>query len=523
MLQNDSIKIMIHGPVYLAVIFFCLTTMVFGNGLKDKSRKKKIELKELRHLVAYGGIQDRYLPMIAENMDFLIVGDVKPYQIKRLKRLNPKIKVIKYYHAIGAHRSNRNWQDLNDREEWFVHDQTGKNRLVAVKYGWYLLNTGQQSLRQFLIEDIRRVVTIPFDGVFLDDFWSHFINKFNLQNGDMVVEAAAMENWQQNMILFLKELREKFDKMVVINGLHEVYAPHVDGLFDEGFIHSNTQQDFQFKPVSENIRKLNKIRAVKKYGKHIFLQSGTLGSDDPQVNKVFRFCYGSFLLVYDGKVSFGFQKGPSYFFKGLVHPGDKRLDDRMIPATDFFDVSEFDMTGNMLNNGGFERGFGNWSVIKGHPTISHVSGNRSIYFKSNGQRQHIIKSDYIPVEGQTKYHLYLENKCINNQPFGQEYKKLGLRGRFFNRDFQKLPGAYDLQLDRGTYDWSPFETAFTSPKEAVYFQIRIGFIGGGSGQGWIDNIYLSKRGITRKILRREFYNHFILVDFINKSVIQDLL
>lgn len=505
----------------MTAIFFLLFTPVSGKEVKAATYENQFEFKALRHLVAYGGIQDRYLPMIAENVDFLIVGDVKPRQVTRLKRLNPKIKVIKYYHAIGVHRSSRNWQNLNNREEWFVHDRKEKNRLVASKYGWYLLNTGQLSLRQFLIEDIRRVVTSSFDGVFLDDFWSRFINKFNLESSKMVAETAAIKGWQHNMILFLKELREKFDKMVVINGLHEVYAPHVDGLFDEGFIHSNTQHDFHFKPVSENIRKLNKIRAMKKRGKYIFLQSGTLGEDDLQANKVFRFCYGSFLLVCDGKMSFGFKKGPGYFFKGgFVHPGIKRPGKRMMPTTDFFDVSGSDLIGNKLENGGFENGFGNWSILEGQPAISHISGNRSVHFKGNGQRRDSIKSDYIPVEGQTTYHLHLESRCINNQPDGQEYKKLGLRGRFFDRNFKKLPGAYDLQFDRGTYGWAPFETVFTSPKEADFFQIRIGFIGGGFGEGWVDNIHLSRNGIIRKVLRREFHNHFISVDFVNKSVTQ---
>jgi hypothetical protein len=109
-----------------------------------------------------------------------------------------------------------------------------------------------------------------------------------------------------------------------------------------------------------------------------------------------------------------------------------------------------------------------------------------------------------------------------NRALSASYKKLGLQGRFYNKSKKKLPGAFGLKFDGGAYDWLPFERTFTSPTDAAFFRIRLGFIGNGRGKGWVDNVYFGLASTHAKILKRDFSRGTILVNIGKKGASLDL-
>jgi hypothetical protein len=104
-------------------------------------------------------------------------------------------------------------------------------------------------------------------------------------------------------------------------------------------------------------------------------------------------------------------------------------------------------------------------------------------------------------------------KSEMNQALSAGYKKLGLQGRYYDKNKTKLPGAFDLQFDAGTFDWLPFEITHTSPSNAAYFRLRLGFIGDGLGRGWIDKVYFGPAAAGEKILRRDFSHGLVIVNY----------
>ena len=500
------------GSLYVSPIY---SAEIKKNSNNTKEAANLNSFNFRKHLVAYGGLDDKYLNQIANSIDTLIIGEIDLYKIKKLREINPEIRIYKYFNAIGLHPTHRLWEMVNSNENWFVHDQTFKNRLIARKYGWYLLDLSSVTLRQFLINKIKKMVSSSYDGVFLDDFWVQFLNKFNPKYMTVRIAPKVSRDWQVNMKTFLKELRISFNKEILINGAYKEYAEYVDGLFHEGFIHSNNQKGDYFKTISESTRELNKIKTLKKYGKKLFIHSGVNDSDDLKVKHIYDLCLGSYLLICDKNTSFGFQQGKSYYFKGFYNEFKSTMEKNIIPVNDFYQKPELSQKKNLMKNGEFDQQFKHWNIISGTPTLE---GDKDLYVKINGNNleKDAIKSEFISVKSQKKYYLYVDSKCVDNFPTGREYNKFGIRGRFFDLNYKQINKPYDLQIDRGSFDWQPFETHFISPNKSSFFQFRIGYLSGGTGTGWIDNIFFSEQPIQQANLKRDFVGFSVIVNLNDK-------
>jgi hypothetical protein len=153
-------------------------------------------------------------------------------------------------------------------------------------------------------------------------------------------------------------------------------------------------------------------------------------------------------------------------------------------------------------------------VLQGQPRIETgmSAGQSAMSFSSRASGSDKIASVFIPVAENTPYRLAAACKTKRNRAGSRRYEKLGMQGRFFSTDRKRLPGAYDLQFEEGTYDWLPFETAFVSPPGAAFFRLRIGFIGDGSGKGWVSQVYFGPAADTAMVVGRSFTGAEVLVN-----------
>ena len=468
-----------------------------------------------RHLVIYGGLSRADLPTVASNADIVIVNNVAREHLVRLKQINPRLLVFQYHHAPGFHRHYPGWEQVSAREDWFVHDRRTGERLVEKKYGWLLMNIADESWRQHLAARIADSTDDIFDGVFLDDVWNRFSNKFRCETSKSAARPpkTIVENWAAHMQQMIAEIRLRYPKRLFINGAHEEYIRAVDGCMEENFIHPNWKPETDLPDPSAYWRMLQKMEKMKGYGKTLLIQSGTSGADPAAVRRIFEFCLASYLLVEGADTSFGFQRAPTYRYLGPLYPEDVHPDIGE-PTGPFRIVEEPRYPPNLAANGSFEQGWRHWQVLQGRPRIESrmPAGQSAMAFKSRPSGSDKIAGVLIPVAENTRYRLAAACKTKNNRAGGRRYEKLGIQGRFYSADRKKLSGAYDLQFEEGTHDWLPYETTFVSPPGAGFFRLRIGFIGDGTGMGWVSRVYFGPAEDAPMVVGRSFTRAQVLVN-----------
>jgi len=484
------------------ITFLCilLSSNSFGQGKK--------------HIVAYGGIHDRHLTGIAQNCDILIAGLINPSQAIKLKRLNPNIIILKYQNAIYVHNDDADWKIIDSNEIWFAHSTLTNERIKQKRFNAYLMNLSSEGMRSFRTRAIIEHTPDYFDGIFLDDCHENF-PVYLSSNGLIPKETNLFNNWSKYIIDFLVSLRSAYLKRIIINGPIDRYLPYVDGCMMEDFIHSNEHPDGYFRTASQTIVNLDKVEQLKKHGKLILLQSGTLSKDSLNNETIFQYCFTSYLLVASEITSFNFKPGRGYYFQGI--PSYMHINTSSIgsPVETYKIVRRYIAHENYLQNGSFDMGFKFWTRRRGSPRIIRIdsTGKMAVHLSSNSAgNSDMIDSDFIPVSPSSDYSISLLCKSIKNLRGSAGWKKLGLVGRFYNKDKILLSGAYDLQFDHGSYDWRPFDVSFRSPDDAKYFKLAIGFIGDGSGEGFVTDIFFTLSKNIEVIISRRYTNGMAVIN-----------
>ena len=506
---------------YVFRIFLALSSCVLIQFGLRSSVSAQIE----RHMVVYGGLRDADIVKIAENIDTLVVGKISRSQLKQLKKVNPDLTILKYVNCLGVYNSYPEWKIVNQHEDWFAHDRITDRRLIQKNRGWFLMNIANVDWRQFTAERIAKQTDRLFDGIFIDNFWNRFIRKFvaegttqsALPGEDFIIK------WTQNMTALLTQIRAVFPKLIFINGAHEQYIAYVDGCMEESFIHSSWNPDIKHHDPSRYLRSLKHIQELAKHGKLILAQSGTRGDDTSKTNDIYRLCFTSYLLVWDKNISFNFHPFKTYSFKGLYQIDDYRLNLGR-PLGNYYIYKQDRPASNLLLSGNLNNGLMGWGVISGNPSPdpkNSISG-KSVRFKGSASRSDKIASGFIPVKGGTDYIISAEIKSEKNISVSQRYKRFGLQALFYDKNHKQIPGRYNLPINAGTYGWQPFETTLTSPQNAGYFQIKMGFGTGGFGEVWIDNIYVGVAIKREIILKRDFSNGSVFVNYGNKNTTVEL-
>jgi uncharacterized protein (TIGR01370 family) len=150
---------------------------------------------------------------------------IEPYNynkedIKRLKTLNPKIKIIAYL-SIGE----------VDKERDYFKDC--KSIIIGKNPNWnsYYVNISSQIWRNIIFNEIDKFINMGFDGIFL-----------------ATIDSAIYTNQKEGIIKLIKDIREEYPNILIIqNRGFEVVdktAPYIDAVLFEDF---STYYDFKEK------------------------------------------------------------------------------------------------------------------------------------------------------------------------------------------------------------------------------------------------------------------------------------
>ena len=150
---------------------------------------------------------------------------IEPYNynkedIKRLKYLNPKIKVIAYL-SIG---------EVDKERDYFKDCQSiiiGKNP----NWDSYYVDVSSSVWKNIILKEVDKFINMGFDGIFLD-----------------TIDSAIHTNQKEDVIRLIKDIRERYPNIIIIqNRGFEVVdktAPYIDGVLFEDF---STYYDFKEK------------------------------------------------------------------------------------------------------------------------------------------------------------------------------------------------------------------------------------------------------------------------------------
>lgn len=176
---------------------------------------------------------------------------------------------------------------------------------------------------------------------------------------------------------------------------------------------------------------------------------------------------------------------------------EKDLDANGVPDGWYYAGDKQNTKENLVENLSFENGLSDWKIYTGEVSIDskvYHEGQKSVHFYSMSSKDSSIKGDFIPIEPDTDYVLSARAKANNIVIGTTGWHKLFMVARFYDYNKTQIKNIYpDLGMDAGTYDWTLFKTTYHSPNNAAYFRIsRLGLIGTGTGEGWIDDIRFSK-------------------------------
>jgi hypothetical protein len=291
----------------------------------------------------------------------------------------------------------------------------------------------------------------------------------------------------------------------------------------EGFIHSSRRSDALLPHAVESQRSLERIRHIRRYGKTLLLQSGSIGDGAGALDRIYRLSFYSFLLVADTQVYFNFHPRPSYYFRGLYRSQDYGLD-LGTALNEYFLYRTDPPAPNRVDNPNFENGLQSWEILSGQPAAKVDPALKATVsrFEGRSDRRDQIRSHFIPVSGNTTYRVSVSCRAEGNRAGSARYKKFGLQGRFYDSQKKRLPGAFDLQFDPGTYTWRTFARTVSSPAGAAFYRIRLGFIGDGTGKGWVAKVHVGVEKKRAIVLRRDFERAAVFVNFGDNAADIDL-
>lgn len=236
------------------------------------------------------------------------IGD--PQRIKKLRALNPNIKVLLYVFPQIS------WGWENDfREDWAVHNADGRRvKNPGDPNNMILMNINNAAYRQFIIGSIMDTVNrYGFDGVFNDGIWP----TVNLGQGHVGWSPRpprdVIDNWHAWSLRLVRELKRALGAKLLITNSTPInddgdpknrdddFLAAVDGTTIEGYLHAPWDP-----PGTDNrdwwTWQQSMLKRNSDAGKYFI---GVSGTDDPvtadQKRRWQLFTFGSYLLRADGK------------------------------------------------------------------------------------------------------------------------------------------------------------------------------------------------------------------------------
>lgn len=167
-------------------------------------------------------------PLIAKfnvlSTDFLV-------DIQGLKQQFPNLIVLGYKDVIGMNATLEDWTEVNQHEDWFVHDLNGNRLFSGVAYA---MDIGNAGWRQHYADYVVSKCAQGFDGVFADDVWNAWWK-------DVFPDPSIVPDipdWHTRQIGFLQYVKSVIgNKLLIVNTPNDTdYVDACDGKVQEEFI-----------------------------------------------------------------------------------------------------------------------------------------------------------------------------------------------------------------------------------------------------------------------------------------------
>lgn len=160
--------------------------------------------------------------------------------------VSPTFKVIGYFDAIGVYSTNHYYSEVNQHEDWFMHNKSG-DRIKNSVWGWYLMNPNSGWVDWVVSHLNERLQQFPdSDGFFIDDFpynlqsMSYGPYDFDTPYSDFG-DGYSIANWKAGMTNYATALKENVNGLCMLNCHRDTLVGEITGYaFWENWQHGRT-------------------------------------------------------------------------------------------------------------------------------------------------------------------------------------------------------------------------------------------------------------------------------------------
>ena len=203
----------------------------------------------------------------ASNFNVLVVdyqGQELPYPVSQymasIKSQNPSVKIFGYKNLPGMIPSYEDWAEVNNHEDWFVHDAYG-NRVKDTRWGFYLMDVGNYGWRQHFVSYINNKMATygAYDGVYADTVWDTLMTT----ELDRAVPASVLNNWHANTLGMLQYIKANLwnGKLLIVNTeagwawghTNYDYLNAADGMEIEGYFHAPWEDSWSYTKIADSL------------------------------------------------------------------------------------------------------------------------------------------------------------------------------------------------------------------------------------------------------------------------------
>ncbi|MHB1342842.1 MAG: putative glycoside hydrolase [Thermoleophilia bacterium] len=265
----------------------------------------------------------------AQRYDVVVLNEWNSSQISQLKAANPAVKVLLYKNTyflrsddnsstVGGFKTGENIN--SNHPDWFLKDASG-NRIVFQYYSgidFYAMDWGNQAWRDYWVaQALGRVQALGFDGLFLDDLYTHPWGEIDRPLLNYTSESqlqAAVRGFLANTFTKTKAADSKL--LVIGNLVDHLWFPGLfadwlkvsDGLMDEQFVHVGESTTTGYKSIEDWWKlQLDEVTVAEQMGKRaLFISHGATTDYETML-----FGYGSYMLAAGGNGRYYHELGGS--------------------------------------------------------------------------------------------------------------------------------------------------------------------------------------------------------------------
>lgn len=283
---------------------------------KEKKRHYKKSFKINTFYVStkrYNLINEKDLQKISS---FNIVYDFRSVftdqQLKELRKMNPKIKILKYLNTGHFYESMKDFNDFSQKhDDWFAKNLKSE-RVRAVASKAYVMEPSSQGYQNWVISWTDLFIKKGYDGIMADAFYYPIYPPFSNYYDSAPLNPATgkeytLSEWLNAKNNLFKKVKEKLgSKLLIVNGYpngrtYYKYGggnliKYVDGVWIEAFIKWPTEP---YRSVSDWKKDILMLKELSATGKFIMTQTKLIKGkeNDAEAEKIKSFAFNSYLLA----------------------------------------------------------------------------------------------------------------------------------------------------------------------------------------------------------------------------------